>query len=320
MAFQSVNRKSTIGRINPILRVALGAMGALSRVAPGYVAGWYADRFLTTTRHPVPLRETEWALGAERVSVRSGDRELPGWSWGEGPTILLTHGWSGRGLQLGAFAAPLAAQGYRVITFDAPGHGSSPGKRSSVVEFAEAIEAYAGEFGNPAAVIAHSLGTAAVSLALRRGLRTHRLVYIAAPEDAGVYIHRIADRFGLPATVADGAMELIERRFGISWSDFDSRRVAGAAALPLLLVHDRDDHEVEIDQARNLREAWSGARLHETEGLGHRRILRDPAVVAAVTSFLGAAPNAAPTGLENESVIEPSPESVDKRDDLLHPA
>jgi hypothetical protein len=34
--------------------------------------------------------------------------------------------------------------------------------------------------------------------------------------------------------------------------------------------------------------AWPGAELVTTEGLGHRRILRDPAVVARVTDFLAA--------------------------------
>ena len=294
MAFQSAARKSTIGRINPVFRLALGGMATLARVAPGPVARWYADRFLTTTRHRVPLRETRWALEADRDSVRCRGRQLQGWAWGQGPTILLVHGWSGRGLQLGAFAAPLAARGYRVVAFDAPGHGTSAGKQSSVVAFGEAIRAYAAEHGPLHGVIAHSLGTAAVALTLRRQSLAARFVFIAAPQDAGSYLHLIAERHGLPGVVADEAMRLLERRFEMAWSDLDARRVAISRTEPLLLVHDRDDPEVEIGQARSLRQAWPGARLHETEGLGHRRILRDERVIREVVAFLDVQDEPAP--------------------------
>ncbi len=38
------------------------------------------------------------------------------------------------------------------------------------------------------------------------------------------------------------------------------------------------------------RQAWPGAQLVTTDGLGHRRILRDPVVVAGATSFIAAHP------------------------------
>jgi hypothetical protein len=34
--------------------------------------------------------------------------------------------------------------------------------------------------------------------------------------------------------------------------------------------------------------AWPGARLHVTSGLGHRRLLRDPNVIAEVVEFVTA--------------------------------
>ena len=43
--------------------------------------------------------------------------------------------------------------------------------------------------------------------------------------------------------------------------------------------------------------AWPGARLIETSGLGHRRLLRDEAVVAQVSSFIAASPAGVPDRL-----------------------
>jgi hypothetical protein len=51
-------------------------------------------------------------------------------------------------------------------------------------------------------------------------------------------------------------------------------------------VHDRLDREVSFTHAERLADAWRQARLHATEGLGHRRILRDDGVVAEVVEFV----------------------------------
>ena len=73
-----------------------------------------------------------------RTGSRTGERDvletaapssiagMKAWSWGNGPTVLLVHGWNGRATQLGGFVEPLVARGYRVVAFDAFGHGESP--------------------------------------------------------------------------------------------------------------------------------------------------------------------------------------------------
>ena len=42
------------------------------------------------------------------------------YSWGSGPTVLLVHGWEGRGSQLSAFAPALVKAGFRVVAVDMP--------------------------------------------------------------------------------------------------------------------------------------------------------------------------------------------------------
>jgi pimeloyl-ACP methyl ester carboxylesterase len=57
----------------------------------------------------------------------------------------------------------------------------------------------------------------------------------------------------------------------------------------MLVVHDRDDDLIGADQAHRIARAHEGkADLLITEGLGHRRVLADPAVVAAVLDFASA--------------------------------
>ncbi|WP_158754447.1 alpha/beta hydrolase [Streptomyces sp. NRRL F-2580] len=56
---------------------------------------------------------------------------------------------------------------------------------------------------------------------------------------------------------------------------------------PILLVHDTDDDVAAPSQARAFADAYGPqARLIETTGLGHRRILADPEVIASAVEFV----------------------------------
>src|SRR4029079_1563799 len=78
--------------------------------------------FFHTTRRPAPDWEREILAMGKRFVVDEGRRSIVAWSFGEGPAVVLAHGWNGRGGQLGAFVDPLVRAGFRVVTFDAPGH------------------------------------------------------------------------------------------------------------------------------------------------------------------------------------------------------
>jgi pimeloyl-ACP methyl ester carboxylesterase len=75
------------------------------------------------------------------------------------------------------------------------------------------------------------------------------------------------------------------------------------ATPPLLLVHDRQDTETAWSDSATIARSWPGARLVSTTGLGHRRILRAPAVVAEVTRFVAEQPlgTAAGRGQQSET-------------------
>jgi pimeloyl-ACP methyl ester carboxylesterase len=51
-------------------------------------------------------------------------------------------------------------------------------------------------------------------------------------------------------------------------------------------MHDRADEDVPYAHAEEIAAAWPGARLVPTTGLGHRGLMRDPAVVRETVAFL----------------------------------
>lgn len=259
---------------------------ALSAVAPGLAAGGALRLFRTPRRFRRPPREEAWIAAARRFELRAGARRLAAWSWGEGPAVLLVHGWEGRGAQLGAFAAPLAAAGFRAVAFDGPGHGLSEGRLSSLPEFADAVLAAAEAAGPVAGVVAHSFGTAATGRALDLGMAVERLVFLSPPADLEDYVRQFGRVLSLPDGVRRRMVRRLEQRFEVRWDEVRRPTLTAARNAPLLVIHDTDDLETPHADGVAVAAAWPRGELFTTAGLGHRRILRDGEVVERAVSFL----------------------------------
>ena len=280
-----------------IVRAMKLATSGTSRVAPPLAAMWLEHLFLSPTPRPRPLREVEWLEGARRLAVPfEGSGHLPLYRWGHGPRVLLVHGWAGRGTQLAAFAAPLVEAGLEVIAFDAPAHGEAQGRQTNLPEMARAVEAVAEAVGPIYAIIAHSLGTAATSLALSRGLSVERLIYLAPPENPGEYLHRAAGWLGFTKRVGRMTQSRVEARFGLPFEQVKASELAPQQQVPLQIFHDLEDRDVPWVEGRRLQRLWPGARLFTTRGLGHRRLLRDEGVIAQGVAFLSGQPLEADLG------------------------
>jgi len=261
-----------------------------AKAVPSLASTWAMNLFFTPWRAWIGPEERAALNRGQRFSFESSQGQVVGWSWGAGVPVLLVHGWSGHAGQLAAIAENLALAGYRAIALDLPAHGQSSGKRTSFVHFADAIADASRLFAPLQAVIAHSLGAAAVTLALKReNLRVDRAVFIApAAELEGIWA-RFRRGVGLTPSAWQGMRKKSEHWLRMSFEDLIPVRVAPTMTTPLLIVHDQQDREISIDEARSLRAAWPGSELHETSRLGHVRILRDPSVRQRIIQFLSAA-------------------------------
>jgi pimeloyl-ACP methyl ester carboxylesterase len=283
-------QKSTAVRSRQLpwgVRMLRPALATLSAVSPTLAAPVAERLFLTPPRYPQPARERA-ALASARRTIIHAASPIATWTWGHGPRVLLVHGWGGRGAQLAAFVPPLLAAGYSVVTFDAPAHGTSPARESSVVAFVDAIHAVGRAVGPVHGVIAHSIGAAAMGCALRDGFPTDAAVFLAPPADLTLHADMILEALGFGRRARDLMRERVERRLGVPWSRLDVRDLAPRMRTPLLVVHDREDTEVPWQEGAMIAQAWPGATLSTTSGLGHRRIIRDAGVVRETVEFVRA--------------------------------
>jgi pimeloyl-ACP methyl ester carboxylesterase len=261
------------------------ALATASAVAPSLAAAAAERLFLTPPRRHRARPGREAAGSGETFQVRFGSERLQAWRYGEGPSILLVHGWGGRSEQMARFVPPLVSAGCSVVAFDAPAHGRSSGAIASVPHFADALAEVATRVDARGAV-GHSIGAAGLGWALGGGLRLDAAVLVGPPRSPAAFFQRFCDALALTPSVGRAARARLERRFGAPLEAFDLPARVGRSATPFLVLHDRDDREVPWTDGAAIARAHRGGSLLRTEGLGHRRILADPEVVAAAAAFL----------------------------------
>lgn len=207
-----------------------------------------------------------------------------------GKVVLLVHGWGGHAGQMRAMAEQLAARGMHPVIIEMPAHGRSGGMRSTLPQFTRVIEyvmARLAQQGSPvAALVAHSLGAAAAAYATGRSPQIGRLVLIAPAASPPAYTRMFAHVFGLSEQTRAGMQQRIEAREGMLMAHFDAASSGPRIEVPTLVVHDRNDTVNPFSDGEAYVASIAQARLHATEALGHRAILKHAQVLAAVEAFV----------------------------------
>jgi pimeloyl-ACP methyl ester carboxylesterase len=207
-----------------------------------------------------------------------------------GPVVLLVHGWGGHAGQMLALADQLSAQGLRPVIVEMPAHGRSSGSFSTLPQFARVLEYVTARLQQQGhtlrALVAHSLAANAGAYAASRGLAAGRLVLLAPPASPLEYTRLFAHVFGLLESTRAAMQRRIEAREGILMPQFEPAAVGPRITLPTLVVHDRQDSINRFADGVAYSETIAGARLLATEGLGHRKILKDDEVLREVAAFL----------------------------------
>ncbi|MCG7597606.1 alpha/beta fold hydrolase [Mycobacterium sp. PSTR-4-N] len=269
----------------------------LERLAPWVGSRWAVELWCTPPVLESALRMPPGVGPGEPVDAYWGNRHrVVGEQWGEGPPVYLVHGWGGQRAHLAVFVKPLVERGFRAIAFDLPSHNASePGElapgRTTATECADAIAAMIRTHGAAHAVVAHSLGANATTLAAAGGASVGRLVLLAPMGDFPLYLDLFAARHDFGRRIRAGLHRRLEKRIGMRLEETNMSRLGRRANYPpLLLIHDPDDPDSPYAATARLSTLWPGAQLMSTRGLGrlaHYRILRHRPAINAGMEMVG---------------------------------
>ncbi len=272
---------------------------ALSLLSARFAVGsWLAPRSTLTRAFqlfctPMPgarsrARQVD-AGGARLGELAFGRERLATYTWGDPqrePTVLLVHGWSSFGLRFLPWVEPLRRAGYAVVAFDQPAHGRSSGRRATLPMFADAAARVAESLGPLAAVVGHSLGGAAVAIAMARGLQAERVILLAPAADPFDAARRFGGMVGLAQFLSRRLFDEYQELTAHDVRELHAQATAPQIARPGLIVHDLEDTDVPWCEGERYARYWPQATLLSTTGLGHHRVTIAPETLDAAVRFL----------------------------------
>jgi pimeloyl-ACP methyl ester carboxylesterase len=242
-----------------------------------------AAGFMEEARHH-RLRVGRSCVMAHEFRSRQG-RENAG-------TVLVLHGWRSRTEYMRSLIEAYRDAGFRVMSLDLPGHGASAGRRLNLASAVRAVHTAAEWFGPFAAVVGHSFGGAvavnavAGSIAGIPPLAASKLVLIAAPSSMPDLFRDFGRYLNLGPRTQSAMADRVRRIAGRPLHEFVGSRQLAETPVPTLVIHAPDDREVPAGHAELFARAGDHVRLRWAPGLGHRRILSDPAIVEEALGFV----------------------------------
>lgn len=268
---------------------------------PRWVARLLRKKFLEC--HPVQRQSEEliaWASFEvlQLPSKRSLRRSTAAFSKndevgssGHAPHLLFIHGWESRGSAFYKWKKVCDEFGVNMLMWDAPLHGDSPPLNSktetNLIEICRAIKEDLQSIDlNIVGYVGHSLGGMVLLLSQNQGWIPQKpTVTVGSPAQSKIVMDRFLDLFDVSHKVRQMFFEILSEDIGFNIEDTQLLKEKFSSRFRHLGIHDRADKEVPFKDLEKLVASTGGQKL-ETEGLGHRRILRDEALASKAVNFL----------------------------------
>jgi len=260
----------------------------LIKVLPAPMSSQVVRALAARTRRPtVHGPQLDAMSRAEMLRYGRGGRNVA-WSWGDGPLVILVHGWNGSAAQLSPLAANLATRGFRCVAIDVTGHGASVGSRTGWRHFIDDIAALSAQLGGEVhAYVGHSAGGLAMMAArVTRGVRAGKYVCVCSPSHPFPPIRAIQQQLDPAQSVLTACQDDIARQLGAGWQQLESGWAYAGAGPDLLLFYDEADRFVDHTEGDRIGMWCPGSTLVKSTAHGHTKVLAAPELEREVVAFL----------------------------------
>jgi pimeloyl-ACP methyl ester carboxylesterase len=286
-----------MAKLSAAQKLAIGYYRTKLNIINSISTRWAANMALDVFTKPYPVKKKQdpaiWHE-AEKLFLDTDYGRLAGYKWQpkkpNGKKLLIVHGFAGNSRSFDRYIKPSLAMGYEVYAYDAPAHGSSPGKRLNVDMYMQVIEQIIGIHGEFDAYMAHSLGGLSLMLSLHHLTYNNkpRIILIAPATETTTAADNFFGFLQLPKKLrAPFEQKIAETgRAPLQW--YSVSRVLHEVNGEILWLHDEDDKITPIKDVYPLMDPHpTHVHFYFTKNLGHSRIYYDSKVRKKILEFLG---------------------------------
>jgi pimeloyl-ACP methyl ester carboxylesterase len=232
---------------------------------------------------PIFQQATSIEIAVEGSAIRGYQ-----WNPNADKKILILHGFESRAYNFDRYINPLLEKGYGVVAMDGKAHGNSEGKTTTAPEYAAMIRVLEEKLGKFDGFISHSFGGIALSLYQEdHNDPAAKMVLIAPATETQSAIDLFCHFFGLGPSIKASIHAYIKQKSGKDITHYSINRIAPKLTNPILWIHDKDDDITPLSDVKPLLNlSPANIEFMITEGLGHRKIYKDPAVIKRIIDFI----------------------------------
>jgi pimeloyl-ACP methyl ester carboxylesterase len=263
-------------------------------VWPAIVENLILRLFFSPVEYQLNQSEKSLLARARSFHIKVNNKTIQCWQWGEGPVVIFAHGWNGRGVQFHPIIESLIKVNFSVVTFDAPGHGSSDGKTSNYFEFTDTLRVLWDSLKNEnvVAVIGHSLGASAVINFVDKEKFEKKVVLIAPVLKLRELLFQTFAQHSVPKIVYQNLVQNFELVHGYNLFSDNPIQLIKNIKNNIMIFHDKSDKAVPYEDTHHAAELSDNIILHTSVGLGHNRILNDKSTIEKILTHLEKRKNA----------------------------
>jgi pimeloyl-ACP methyl ester carboxylesterase len=261
----------------------------INRLAPGLAVKRAQENLLSPSSRRIDLARLPHDIQAMRLDTREGNIQT--YHLGDGPAVLLIHGWAGGAYQFFPLMRGLSRCGFKAVAFDHFGHGHSSGDKASLQSFVSATNLvlkflHDNARDGMAGLVAHSMGCIALANANAKLLGDTPMMLIAPVFNFREFFARQVRKSGLSAKLAAQCLARLENGSGPALERMALDKKLVAHSDRTVIVHDKTDDESNFIDSVNFCSANPLTRLNATTGQGHERIMHSESVWQQLKSHL----------------------------------
>ncbi|QKX05593.1 alpha/beta hydrolase [Aquimarina sp. TRL1] len=200
------------------------------------------------------------------------DLKIQSYSWPNHnkETILLVHGWESNTYRWKPLIELLHAQGYTILSLDAPAHGYSSGKQFNIPLYAACMDLIIQKH-KPTYIIGHSIGgmTTLYSQYKFSYPFIQKIIALAPPSELQGLLSHFQNTLKLSDKFIKELDTYFKREFGFFSHEFSIANYVKDIDTPGLLIHDAYDDITPYSEALKISKSWKGVSFITTQNYGH---------------------------------------------------
>lgn len=251
------------------------------------------ELFMRPKAYAVREREKEFMSKANvnHIFIEESFQTITTYEWTHSdptrPWILFSHGWAARASQLSFLMQGLYEEGFNIVSYDQTAHGNSTGSATNFFDFILVQSKVLNFYPQISMIAAHSMASGAVLANLPTHPWIKKVILISPHRDILQEIGHWFSRAGIQGRLLNEIIEHMSARYNLNFDLIRNQISQSLDNNEILVIHDHNDQECDYKESEKLVREASKAKLFNTEGLGHFRIVKSKMVLEKMADWFG---------------------------------